>query len=203
MGGTFDPVHIGHLIAAEESRARLELDEVLFIPTGLPWRKAGRPITEGHHRLAMVQRAIRGNPYFRATDMELARPGPTYTVDTLCELRRGFGSDTTLYLILGQDTLPELWRWRQPQRLLEMCTLVCVSRPGFQNFDPKSLDALSAGASPKIILLECPLIEVSGAELRRRVSHGLSIKYQVPESVEDYIYEHGLYGSRARSKASG
>lgn len=198
FGGTFDPIHVGHLVVAEEARERLGLDQVLFIPAGQPWFKTGRSLTDGHHRMAMVQRAVESNPRFQVSDMEITRPGPTYTVDTLCELRRELGGDASLYFILGLDSLRELGRWHQPERLLEMCTLVGVSRPGFQDWDPAILDAVSPGASNNVVLLRGPLIGISGAELRRRVAAGQSIKYQVPDCVEAYIYEHGLYGSKLR-----
>jgi nicotinate-nucleotide adenylyltransferase len=193
FGGTFDPIHIGHLIIAEEARVRLGLDEVLFIPAGQPWLKADRPITEARHRLAMAELAVASNPCFRASDVEVARPGPSYTVDTLAELRRKLGPDADIYLILGLDSLRQLSRWHRPERVLEMCTVVGISRPGAEDFDPSTLDAISPGASSKVILLRVPLIDISGTDIRQRVAAGLSIKYRVPEDVEAYIYEQGLY----------
>ena len=193
FGGTFDPIHIGHLLVADEARARLGLDEVVFVPTGQPWLKAERKITKATHRMAMAKLAIASNPFFRASDMEIARPGPTYTVDTLLELRETFGLETALYVILGLDSLRELARWHRPERVLEMSTIVGMARPGFQDFDPRTLDAISPGASAKVVLVDGPLIDMSGSELRRRVAMGQSIKYRVPESVEAYIYQQGLY----------
>jgi nicotinate-nucleotide adenylyltransferase len=193
FGGTFDPVHLGHLIIAEEALALLGLDEVLFIPAGQPWFKSDRNITDGRHRMAMVELAIASNPCFRALDMEIKRPGPTYTVDTLKELRQLSGVGAEFLVILGLDSLREVSRWHEPQRILEMTTLVGMSRPGYQGFDPRSLDAIASGASCKVKLLEGPLIGISGTDLRRRIAEGRSIKYRVPEAVEAYIYEHGLY----------
>jgi nicotinate-nucleotide adenylyltransferase len=193
FGGTFDPIHIGHLIIAEEARVQLGLDEVMFVPAGQPWLKADRTVTDGRHRLAMVELAVASNPCFWALDMEVERPGPSYTVDTLAELRRKLGPDAEIYLILGMDSLSQLSRWRKPERVLEMCTVVGISRPGAEDFNPSTLDAISPGASSRVILLRGPLIDISGTDIRQRVAVGLSIKYRVPEDVEAYIYEQGLY----------
>ena len=203
FGGTFDPVHIGHLIVAEEARVVLDLDQVIFMPTGQPWLKAGRQITEAHHRLAMVEMAVKANRHFTASEMELRRPGDTFTVDTLLELREQRGGEEEICLILGLDSLWELHRWRQPERVLELVTVVGMSRPGFEEVDPKTLDCIRPGASGAVRLLKGPLIGISGSQLRRRVSDGLSIKYRVPESVEAYIYEHGLYGGLERVDQGG
>jgi nicotinate-nucleotide adenylyltransferase len=193
FGGTFDPVHTGHLIIAEEARVRLELDEVLFIPAGQPWFKAGQTITPAYHRLAMVELAVESNPYFRPSDMEITRPGPTYTVDTLLEVHHRLGPQATIYLILGTDSLGELHRWHQPQRLFDMATLVAVSRPGYQDFDPGTLDDICQGAAENVMMLNGPQVEITGASLRQRVAQGLSIKHLAPDSVEAYIHKHRLY----------
>ena len=193
FGGTFDPIHIGHLIVAQEASVLLDLDEVLFIPAGQPWLKSGTELTEAHHRLAMVELAIAPHEKFRASDMEIRRAGPTYTVDTLVELRDQLGLDAEIYMILGLDSLRELGRWHQPERMFDMSTLVGISRPGHQDFDPRTLDTVIEGASEKIVLLEGPRISISGTEIRQRVSDGLPIKFWVPEAVEKYIHEHRLY----------
>ena len=200
FGGTFDPIHMGHLIAAEEARVSLQLDEILFIPTGQPYFKANREITQAGHRMAMVELAVESNPHFRASNLETERPGPTYTVETLMELRDQLGAGTEIYVILGLDSLEELDRWHQPERVLEMSTIVGVSRPGSPRLDTRMLDAIRPGASARVVLLDGPLIGVSGSEIRRRVSGGLAIRYHVPEAVEAYIYEHGLYGAQPESK---
>ena len=202
FGGTFDPIHVGHLIVAEEARVSLELDEVLFVTAGQPWLKESRKITEGRHRMAMVERAVESNANFRSSDVEINRPGPTYTVDTLAEMRHNLGQRATLYLILGLDSFRELHRWHHPERLFQMCKMVGVSRPGSQDLDLRALDDITPGASAGVTLLETPLIGVSAADIRRRLSEGMSIKYQVPECVEDYIYEHGLYRNHTVSGSS-
>ena len=193
FGGTFDPVHVGHLIAAERSREVLELDQVLFIPAGQPYFKVDRRITGAPHRLAMVELAVESNPRFAASDMEIARSGPTYTVDTLEELRSQLGTETELFVILGVDSLRELERWHQPARILGMSRLVALPRPGMADADAGMLDAISPGSSSRVEVMDGPLIDVSASDIRRRVSQGLSIRYLVPEAVEAYIDEHGLY----------
>lgn len=196
FGGTFDPIHMGHLIVAEEARALLCLDEVVFVPAGQPWLKEGIEITEGRHRLAMVSLAVRSNPAFRVSDAEIERPGPSYTVSTLAELRSCLGPEAGIHVILGFDSLREIGRWRHPGRIFDMASVVGVSRPGANDFGPKERDKLEKeipGASAKLVLLNGLSIGISGLELRRRLSVGLSIRYQVPEPVEGYIREHSLY----------
>ena len=193
FGGTFDPVHVGHLIAAEEARVSLSLDEVVFVPAGRPWFKEGRPLTGAGHRLAMVELAVAGNAHFRVWDVEVRRPGPSYTVDTLEELRGGLGEEAELYLIVGADVLPELSRWQRPDRVVEMATIVGMRRPGAGEIDLDQLDGVSPEARSRTLLLDGPRIEVSGADLRRRVADGEPIRYMVPAAVERYIREHRLY----------
>ena len=193
FGGTFDPVHVGHLIGAERSREVLGLDQVLFIPAGQPYFKADRRITEAPHRLAMVELAVESNPGFAASDMEISRPGPTYTVDTLEELSNQLGPETELFVILGVDSLRELERWHQPRRILDMSRLVALPRPDMADPDARMLDAISPGSSSRVEVMDGPLIDVSASDIRYRVSQGLSIRYLVPEAVEAHIHEHGLY----------
>ena len=193
FGGTFDPIHNGHLAIAEETRTRLDLDQVIVIPAGEPWLKAQQAVTESCHRMAMVGLAVAPSPYFTTCDIEVRRPGPTYTVDTLEDLRRQMGHEVEFYLVLGLDALMDMGRWHEPERLFELSTVVGISRPGSEEFDLGTLEAISPGASSKVYLIDGPAVDVSAVELRRRVSQGLSIKGQVPEPVEDYIYRHGLY----------
>ena len=188
FGGTFDPIHVGHMLIAEEARVRLRLERVLFIPAGQPWLKADRWVSGIKHRMAMVAAAIEDNRHFELCDMEAVREGPSYTVDTLVELRRLLGSSAELYLILGCDALEEMDRWREPERIHELSRVVAIPRPGFQVKDHKSR---SASRSP--VFIDAPLISVSGADIRARVTEGLSIKYMVPAAVEDYIARNGLY----------
>ena len=195
FGGTFDPVHVGHLIVAEATRVLLGLDEVLFVTAGQPWFKDDREITPAYHRARMVEVAIEGNPHFRTSGMEIARPGPTYTADTLEELRERRGPDAELYVMVGLDALKEIGRWCRPERILELGTLVGIARPGCQEPDSESINAVRRGASDQVVVVRRPLIGISGSEIRASVAQGTSIKYSVPERVEAYIYEHELYRS--------
>lgn len=193
LGGTFDPVHLGHLIIAEEARVRLHLDQVMFTPAGLPWLKEDQPVTPAKHRLRMVELAVASNPFFKVQASEIDRSGPTYTVDTLEELQGSLGKDTGLYFIVGMDALEQFHRWKEPERLLELCNLVVVSRPGHQGVDINEMVGQYPQAGERLVLLTVPRIEISSTEIRRRVGEGISIRYLVPEAVEQYILEHGLY----------
>lgn len=191
FGGTFDPIHMGHLFVAEDARAALELDKVLFIPAGQPWFKSYRQITESHHRLAMVRLAVEDNPLFAVSDIEVRRNGPSYTVDTLAELRDEY-EYAEFTVILGVDALREIDRWYQPRRVFEMASVVGMARPG-TSLDLSVLNAAIPGASSRMRLLDSAIIEVSGTDIRQRVTAGRSIRYRVPALVERYIRENGLY----------
>ncbi len=193
LGGTFDPVHNGHLIVTEEVRARLNLAEVLFVPAGQPWLKKDSPISPPEHRVNMVRLAIADKPYFKLSTMEIERPGPSYTVDTIAELQAQLGAGDELFFILGWDNLAQLPQWREPSRLLTMCRLVAVARPGSPLPNLKKLEALIPGLSQGVVLMDKPEIDISAAIIRDRVAHGLSIRHLVPEPVERYIREHKLY----------
>jgi nicotinate-nucleotide adenylyltransferase len=206
FGGTFDPIHLGHLIIAQEAQARLGLERVLFIPTGQPWMKSGRGISDAHHRLAMASRAVADNPAFQVSDMEVLRRGPTYTVDTLQELLRQAPEKPELFFILGVDSLAGLPRWKEPGRVLTMCSLVAVARPGHPSPDRGVLEALLPGAGARVQLLPDLHIGIGGTEVRQRVALGLPVRYWVPKAVEEYIMEHGLYrrgGVTSGSKGGG
>lgn len=195
FGGTFDPVHTGHLIVAEDARAALSLDQVLFVPAGEPWFKSYRRITPARHRLAMARLAIAANPHFSATDIEIARSGPSYTVDTLAQLRLE-RPDADLFVILGIDALREIDRWHQPRRLFQMAQVIGMARPG-ASLDPSVLNAAIPGASDRLRMLDSALIDISGTDIRRRASAGESLRYRVPPSVEAYIRAEGLYSGAA------
>ena len=203
LGGTFDPIHNGHLAIAEEAQIQLELDEVVVVPAGSPWLKADLEVSCAGHRLAMARLAVRDRPRLRVCDMEVRRPGPTYTVDTLEELRRNLAGGTKLYLVLGLDALMDIGRWRQPCRLFDMATLVGVSRPGAPGFDPAALDDVCPGASEAVELLDVPMLDLSGEELRGRISQGLPIDGMVPAAVSEYIRENGLYTDGASLSPAG
>ena len=193
MGGTFDPAHVGHLEAAEYARVCLDLNEVVFMPAGRPWMKDGHTISPAADRLAMVEAAVRSNPRFSVSRIDIVRPGPTYTVDTLADLARARGAAPELYLLLGLDALAELHRWREPATVLKMASVVSIGRPGSQGADLSRLEAVAPGASSRVLLLDGPGLHVSGSDIRRRVAAGQSIRHLVPEAVDDYIRRHGLY----------
>jgi nicotinate-nucleotide adenylyltransferase len=193
LGGTFDPIHIGHLIIAEESRIRLALDRVLFTPTGQPQLKSEPPIASALHRLNMVRLAVAGNPHFAVSLNEVDRPGPSYTVDTLGELSTELGATTELHFILGMDALQQFHLWRDPERVLELCKLVVVRRPGGQDFEVQELLSRYSQAGNRVVVLSTLLIDISGTDIRHRAAAGLSLRYLVPEAVEQYIREHRLY----------
>ena len=193
LGGTFDPIHNGHIILAEEARARLNLAEVLFVPAGQPWLKAGNLILAAEHRVQMVRLAIAGEPCFQLSTMEIDRAGPSYTVDTIAELQAQLGSGDELFFILGWDNLAQLPKWREPSRLIKMCYLVAVPRPGYPLPDLNSLEAVIPGLSRSLVLLDKPEVDIGATEIRERVTRGLSIRHLVPEAVDEYIKKHKLY----------
>ena len=193
MGGTFDPIHNGHLIVAEEVRTRLDLAEVLFVPAGQPWLKVYGHISAAEHRVQMVRLVIADKPYFRLSTTEIERAGYSYTVDTIAELLSQLGSGDELFFILGWDSLAELPKWKEPSRLIKMCRLVAVPRPGYPIPDLKFMEPKVPGLSQRVILMDKPEIDVSAFAIRNRIAQGLSIRHLVPEPVERYIREHRLY----------
>jgi nicotinate-nucleotide adenylyltransferase len=195
LGGTFDPIHQGHLIVAEDIREKLGLGEVLFVPAGRPWLKLKeeKPISAAEHRLAMVRLAVASNPYFKVSTLEIDRPGLSYSVDTVLELKAKLGAKAEIYFIVGPDALAELHMWKEPARLVEVCQVVGIGRPGHAQTDLHTLGSSIPGVSQRIMLMDVPQIDISATEIRRRVAQGLSIRYLVPEAVEKYIAEHELY----------
>ena len=191
LGGKFDPIHIGHLVVAEEARIKLEFSEVLFVPAGQPWLKLDRNITPAAHRVEMVRRAIADNLHFKLCTLEVERPGPSYTVDTLTILRKQLGSEASLFFILGRDTLAGLHLWKEPKKLVQLCRLVVAPRLGSK--DLKHLATAIPGLLDKVIQLDMPVIGISSAEIRQRLAQGLTIRYLVPPEVEKYITEHKIY----------
>lgn len=193
LGGTFDPIHMGHLIVAEEARARLNLTEVLFVPAGQPWLKVNNYISAAEHRVQMVRLAIADKPYCKLLTTEIERAGPTYTVDTIAELQGRLGAEDKLFFILGWDNLAQLPQWQEPSRLVKMCHLIAVPRVGYPTPDLNSLEAVIPRLSQSTILLDKPRIDISASEIRKRVAQGLSIRHLVPETVDEYIRQNKLY----------
>lgn len=196
IGGTFDPIHYAHLAIAEEVHTALDLTETVFIPAGQPPHKPGRAITTAHHRLAMLELAIASNPHFRLSRVEMDRPGPSYLVDTLRLLLQEWGTDAALYFVIGWDSLEEFHTWRDPMGILAQLTyLVAARRPGYRKDDGymTSLEARLPGIAQRLLVVPAPQLDISSTDLRRRVAEKRPIKYQLPEGVEQYIREHGLY----------
>ena len=191
LGGTFDPIHMGHLVVAEEARIKLGFTEVLFVPAGQPWRKLDRNITPADHRVEMVRRAIADNPHFKLCTLEVERSGPSYTVDTLTTLRKQLGSEASLFFILGRDTLAELPLWKEPKKVVQLCRLVVPPRLGSK--DLKHLETAIPGLLDKVIQLDMPVIGISSSGIRQRIAQGLPIRYLVPTEVQEYINEQKMY----------
>ena len=196
MGGTFDPIHKGHIIVAEEARARLNLAEVLFVPAGKPWLKTDRPISPAEHRLRMVSLAIAGKPYFKLATLEIERAGPSYTVNTITELREKLGAGVELFFILGWDSLSQFPQWRDASRIITMCRPVAIPRTGYSLPDLDSLEASIPGLSERLIILDKPQIDISASDIRERVAQNLPVHHLVPEPVGKYIRQHKLYLAR-------
>lgn len=193
MGGTFDPIHLGHLVTAEAVRIKYGLEKVVFIPAGRPPHKQGVKITPAWQRYIMAVLATNSNPYFSVSPIEVNRPGPSYTIDTIRELRVVWGAQTELFFITGADAIQELAAWKNIQELLSMCHFVGATRPGCLC----TIDAVIAGLGVlgrrRIHRLATPELDISSTDIRERVRQGRSIKYIVPESVEAYIKKEGLY----------
>jgi len=196
LGGTFDPVHLGHLIMAEEVRVSLGLSEIILVPAGQPLLKPAHPITPAEHRLQMLHLAIADRPHFRVSTLEIERPGPSYTVDTIAELRGQYGSEAEIFFILGWDSLAQIAEWREPLRIIEMCYLVAVPRPGYQRPDLEALEASVPGVSQRVVFLEKPQIDISASAIRELVARGKPINHLVPEPVAEYIIKHKLYSTQ-------
>lgn len=194
IGGTFDPVHYGHLILAEQSRTEASLDYVIFMPAMVQPFKLNMKSAEGEHRYAMLQEAIAGNPHFSVSRKELDSPEISYTINTLKECRAEFGADTEIYFIIGTDAFLSLEKWYAAEDLLEGFSFVIGTRPGHREEERKALvSRLREQYGTKIVEIHNPEIEISSTDIKSRIREGKSIKYLVPERVEDYIYRNGLY----------
>jgi nicotinate-nucleotide adenylyltransferase len=186
MGGTFDPIHHGHLVAASEVAHLFDLDEVVFIPTGEPWQKNGRKVAEAEDRYLMTVIATASNPRFRVSRIDVDRPGPTYTIDTLRDLRTAQGPSTELFFITGADALAKMLTWHNYEEMFELAHFIGCTRPGHQLADP----GLPEG---RVSLVEVPALAISSSEVRERVRAGEPIWYLVPDGIVQYINKRGLY----------
>ena len=188
FGGTFDPVHQGHLIAAESVRESFHLDQVLFIPANRQPFKTNQVIQPAEHRLEMVRLAVAGNPFFQVSDIEIRGAGISYSIDTLIKLRKSYPeAEYDLFFLLGSDNIAHFHTWRKPDKLVQLCTFIAFGRPGSQ-WEKES--SKFAGAFQ---FYEMPLIDISSTDIRRRLSEGGSIRYLVPDAVAEYISQNNLY----------
>lgn len=197
FGGTFDPVHLGHLILAEHCREQAKLDQVLFIPAARPPHKQNNELTRFEQRVEMLQLAISGYPVFRVDEIEKDRPGPSYTYATLEQLKQQHAG-AELCLIIGADSLHDLPQWVQPRRILELATLLVVPRPGWPMAELDTLRpslALPSDFVLRLQMIQAPLIDIASRDIRQRIAHGRSVRYMIPRAVEAYIGEKELYRS--------
>lgn len=187
LGGTFDPIHLGHMILAETARTSLALEKVIFVPAGDPWRKAGRTIAPAEHRLEMTRLAIADNADFELDDSEVRRDGPSYTVETLAGLKERLPGGTELFFLLGEDALADLPYWRDPAGIAALARIAVAPREGTAR--PTALPF----PEDRLVAIDMPYVSISSTWLRERVGKGLGLRYLVPEGVEAYIRDNGLY----------
>ncbi|MGH3921491.1 MAG: nicotinate-nucleotide adenylyltransferase [Pseudonocardiaceae bacterium] len=192
MGGTFDPVHLGHLVTAEQARGELKLDEVMFVPAGSPWQK-GRDVTPTEHRYLMTVLATAANPSFFVSRLEIDRDGPTYAVDTLRALRAA-EPDAVLYFITGADAILNILTWEAAEECLALAGFVAATRPGY---DLRALD--DHGLRHHVMVLDVPALAISSSDVRERFASGRPVRYLIPRAVEEYARKHGLYGTGRRA----
>ncbi len=197
MGGTFDPIHYGHLVTAEAVRHAFDIEKVLFIPTGRPPHKTDKPVTENKHRYAMTVLATISNPFFFVSDLEIERQGFTYTIDTIVELRRIYGEDTTIYFITGADAINQILTWKNSVQLFSLCEFVAVSRPGYSMQDAfEKISYVQEHYQGVIHVVEVPALAISSTDIRQRVLHHKPIQYLLPDSVATYINKFDIYKSK-------
>lgn len=202
MGGTFDPIHYGHLVAAEAARVEFNLDKVLFVPNRHPPHKKNYIVTGAIHRFQMTVLATITNPHFYVSPIELARPSPSYTIDTIHQIREILTAETEIFFISGADAILDILSWKDAEKLMGMCSFIAATRPGYRLEElSQCLGHLQSKYSHKILCVEVPALAISSTDIRRRVAKNRPIKYLVSESVENYIYKYGLYTDAAKTKA--
>ncbi|MCL4424886.1 MAG: nicotinate-nucleotide adenylyltransferase [Firmicutes bacterium] len=208
MGGTFNPIHFGHLAAAEAAREAFGLERVIFVPSGRPPHKDSRQVVAPEHRYLMTLLATLDNPSFEVSRLEIDRPGPSFTIDTLRQLRDQFGESAQLFFVTGADAVAELPKWRDYEQIRALAQIIAVTRPGYplpvgEGFLDRAPGAdHSAGGQKPILTLEVPSVAISSHDLRRRVRLGLSLRYLIPDPVRDYIYRNRLYLDQGREEGT-
>jgi nicotinate-nucleotide adenylyltransferase len=190
MGGTFDPIHYGHLVTAEEALVQFRLDEVVFVPTGQPWMKEHERVSPPEDRYLMTVIATASNPKFSVSRTEVKRDGPTYTIDTLRSLRDEQGAGTDLFFITGADAILEILHWREPKEVFELAHFIAATRPGY---DLEHFDEEAASSHPSVSVMHIPALAISSTDIRQRVAEGRPLRYLVPEGVKSYIEKAELY----------
>jgi nicotinate-nucleotide adenylyltransferase len=197
MGGTFDPIHVGHLVTAEEAWEQFQLDQVIFVPSGYPPHKEERKNLDPESRYLMTVIATADNPHFTVSRLEIDRSGPSYTVDTVRELHRLYGKNTEIFFITGADAILEILTWKEPEKVLEECVFIAATRPGYnlkrlEESLPETEKARHA-SNPRVLVMEIPALAISSTDIRRRVAEGRPIRYLVPEGVLEFIEKNGFY----------
>lgn len=198
MGGTFNPIHYGHLVTAEEARIQFNLDRVLFIPTGDPPHKEGQKITNAQQRYLMTVMATGSNPYFYVSRMEIDRPQPSYTIDTVKDLHEVY-KDSQIFFITGTDAVLDILTWKNPAEILNLCIFIAATRPGYEldklnNIKKRLEDELGiADINEKIHIIKIPALAISSTDIRNRVRTGKPIRYLLPEGVANHIYKMNFY----------
>ena len=182
LGGTFNPVHVGHLLMAEMARAQLKLDRVIFIPSFLPPHKSANNVVDSHHRYEMIRLAIKGHSPFEVSDIEILRKGKSYSIDTIRSLKAHFPQKTQIFFIIGEDSLAALKKWKEIDKLLKLVKFILVNRPGSK-----------AKSKIKTLSFEMPGLDISSSDIRKRIRQQKTIKFLVPEEIEKYIHTHQLY----------
>lgn len=193
MGGTFNPIHIGHLVTAEEAFFQFDLDEIIFIPSGKPPHKTDSDIAPAEDRYLMTVIATASNAHFTVSRIEIDRTGPSYTVDTLREMKKIYGEDTQLYFITGADAIIEILTWKDPEIIAGLCEFIAATRPGYSLRRFEELHLVGNKRLPKVHFMEVPALAISSTDIRQRIKEGRPIRYLVPEGVDEYLYKRGLY----------
>jgi nicotinate-nucleotide adenylyltransferase len=190
MGGTFDPIHYGHLVTAEEALQQFGLDGMIFVPTGRPWMKEHEVVSPPEDRYLMTVIATASNPLFRVSRLEVDRDGPTYTVDTLRGMKAELGTETDLFFVTGADAVLEIFQWKDPGELFELAHFIAATRPGY---DIAGFSAHAPSKHPGITVMNVPALAISSTDIRARIGASRPIRYLVPEGVKSYIEKAGLY----------